>query len=69
MTWELMHPDPFDPLYPQENVTMIKPDDWFKYMENPLAVPPIFERTSRLAGWKTGSLRALRSQLISKMVS
>jgi hypothetical protein len=59
MTWELMHPNPFDPLYPQENVTTIEPDGWFKYMENPLAVPPIFERTSRLASWQTGSLNGL----------
>ncbi|MDD1750515.1 MAG: hypothetical protein LUO89_11650 [Methanothrix sp.] len=56
MTWELMHPNPFDPLYPQENVTMVEPDGWFQYMENPLAAPPIFERTAHLASWQTGSL-------------
>jgi hypothetical protein len=55
-TWELMHPNPFDPLFPQENVTLIAPDGWFPYMENPLAVPPIFERTNLLAVWQTGSL-------------
>lgn len=29
---------------------------WFDYMENPLALPPIFERDNRLADWYTGSL-------------
>jgi hypothetical protein len=54
--FELMHPDPFDPLYPKEVVTINSPDGWFPYLENPLASPPIHERTNRLAWWNTGSL-------------
>lgn len=54
--YELMHPNPFDPLYPKEVVTYNSPDGWFPYLENPLALPPILERTSRLAVWNTGSL-------------
>ena len=56
MTWQLMHPDPSDTLYPQYDVTMFEPDGWFPYMEDPLAALPIYERTSRLANWQTGSL-------------
>lgn len=58
-TWELMHPNPFDPLYPEEVVTMTNADGWFPYMENPLATPPIFERTSLLAVWQTDTLNGL----------
>ena len=29
---------------------------WFDYLENPLALPPIFERDNRLADWQTGML-------------
>jgi len=29
---------------------------WFDYLENPLALPPIFERDNRLADWQTGTL-------------
>ncbi len=55
-TYELMHPFPFDPLYPKEIVTHNSPDGWFPYLENPLALPPVLERTSALAVWNTGSL-------------
>ena len=55
-TFELMHPNPFDPLFPQENVTKIAPTGWFPYMEDFLAAPPILERTAHLADWVTGSL-------------
>ena len=56
VTFELMHPLPWDPKYPQENVSINSPDGWFPYMEDPTASPPIFERTARLANWQTGSL-------------
>ena len=55
-TFELMHPNPFDPLYPKQVVTINSPDGWFPYLEDPLAALPIYERTSHLAWWNTGSL-------------
>lgn len=55
-TFELMHPNPFDPLYPKQVVTINSPDGWFLYLEEPLASPPIYERTAYLAWWNTGSL-------------
>ncbi len=55
-TFELMHPNPFDPLFPQENVTVNVTDGWFPYEEDFLAAPPILERTAHLADWNTGSL-------------
>lgn len=58
-TFELMHPNPFDPLYPKEVVSINSVDGWFPYLENPLAPPPILERTSRLAVWNTGSLEGV----------
>jgi hypothetical protein len=56
MTFELMHPNPFDPLYPEEVVPIVSPDGWFPYLEDPTAAPPIIERTSLLAWWNTGSM-------------
>lgn len=55
-TFELMHPDPLDPKFPKELVTKNSPDGWFPYLENPLASPPILERTAALASWSTGAL-------------
>lgn len=56
MTWQLMHPNPLDTLYPRQDVTLNEPDGWLPYMEDPLALPPIFERRNLLAVWHTGSL-------------
>lgn len=56
VTFELMHPNPFDPNYPKETKTEISSDGWIPYDEDPTAVPPILERTSLLAKWNTGSL-------------
>jgi hypothetical protein len=58
-TFELMHPLPWDPDYPQKDVTQIQPSGWFDYLENPLAAPPILERTALLATWQTGTLQGL----------
>jgi hypothetical protein len=55
-TFELMHPNPFDPLYPQENVFKSAPDGWLPYQEDFTASPPILERTASLANWSTGAL-------------
>ncbi len=55
-TFELMHPNPADPLYPKDTVTINSPDGWFPYLENPVISPPILERTARLAVWNTGML-------------
>jgi hypothetical protein len=55
-SFELMHPNPFDPLYPMETVPVVSPDGWFPYLEDPTAAPPIFERTNLLARWHTGAL-------------
>jgi hypothetical protein len=57
VTFELMHPNPFDPNYPKEIKTEVCPDSWIPYAENPTVVPPILERTSLLARWNTGSLQ------------
>jgi len=54
--YELMHPNPFDPKHPKEKLTLHSADGWFPYLEEPLAMPPILERTSCLARWQTGSL-------------
>lgn len=56
VTFELMHPNPFDPKYPKEIKTEFSPDGWIPYDEDPTALPPIMERTSLLAWWNTGSL-------------
>lgn len=58
-TFELMHPDPLDPLHPKEVKTITATDGWFPYQEDPTASPPILERTNRLAWWYTGSLNGL----------
>jgi len=59
VTFELMHPNPFDPKYPKEVKTEVSPDGWIPYEEDPTATPPILERTSLLAWWNTGSLEGL----------
>ena len=58
-TYELMHPNPFDPWFPKKVVTINSANGWFPYLENPMATPPILERTSRLAVWNTGSLEGV----------
>ncbi len=58
-TFELMHPNPFDPKYPKEIRTVHSADGWFPYLENPLTTPPILERTARFAVWNTGSLEGV----------
>ncbi len=55
VTFELMHPYPFDPLYPKEVRTVTSPDGWISYQEDPTATPPVLERTALLAVWQTGS--------------
>ena len=52
-TFELMHPNPADPLYPQQDITITSTDGWFPYQENWVASPPILERTALLAWWDT----------------
>lgn len=56
VTFELMHPNPFDPKYPKEIKTEVSSDGWIPYDEDPTASPPILERTSLLAWWNTGAL-------------
>jgi hypothetical protein len=55
-TFELMHPNPADPLYPQQDVTINSADGWFPYQEDWTASPPILERTALLAAWNTAAL-------------
>jgi hypothetical protein len=57
VTFELMHPFPTDPLYPEEIKTVSAPDGWIPYQENPVATPPVLERTAHLASWSTGALQ------------
>ena len=52
-TFQLMHPNPADPLYPQQDVTINRPDGWFPYQEDWSVSPPILERTALLAWWDT----------------
>src|ERR1051326_5393118 len=55
----LMFPLLFPPEVPVSLIAGTEPgcgSGWFDYMENPLALPPIFERDNRLADWYTGSL-------------
>jgi hypothetical protein len=59
VTFELMHPDPLDPLHPSEFKTENSPDGWICYDENPGASPPLLERTSLLAWWNTGSMEGV----------
>ncbi|MCP4580515.1 MAG: hypothetical protein GY839_02775 [candidate division Zixibacteria bacterium] len=56
VTFQLMHPNPFDPKYPKEIKTEASPDGWIPFDEDPTATPPILERTNLLAKWATGSL-------------
>jgi hypothetical protein len=54
-----MHPFLIPPEVPVSLIAGTEPgcgSGWFDYMENPLALPPIFERDNRLADWYTGSL-------------
>jgi hypothetical protein len=57
VTVELMHPDPSDPLYPKQVVTVnANASGWRPYLENPIATPyPILERTARIGVWNTGT--------------
>lgn len=55
-TFELMHPNPADPLYPQQDVTITSADGWFPYQEDWTVSPPILERTALLAVWATAAL-------------
>jgi hypothetical protein len=59
VTFELMHPNPFDPDYPKVVKTEFSLDGWIPYDEDPTAAPPIFERTSLLAVWNTGALEGI----------
>ncbi|MGD0152900.1 MAG: hypothetical protein ABSC17_03925 [Thermacetogeniaceae bacterium] len=59
MTFDLMHPDPSDPHFPEQIITISSPDGWFPYLEDPVAMPPIMERTSALAWWNAGALSGL----------
>jgi hypothetical protein len=59
VTFELMHPLPWDPKYPQEYLTFTNTEGWFPYMEDPTTSPPIFERTALLSWWYTGGLSGL----------
>lgn len=52
-TFELMHSNPADPLYPQQDVTITSTDGWFPYQENQVVSPAILERTDLLAWWDT----------------
>jgi len=54
-----MHPFLIPPEVPVSLIAGTEPgcgSGWFDYLENPLALPPIFERDNRLADWYTGSL-------------
>jgi hypothetical protein len=55
-TFQLMHPNPADPLYPEQDVTITSADGWFPYQENWTVNPPILERTALLAWWDTTAL-------------
>lgn len=55
-TFELMHPNPADPLYPQQDITITSTDGWFPYQEDWTANPPILERTALLGSWQTAAL-------------
>ncbi len=55
VTFELMHPNPFDSKYPKEVKTESSADGWISYDEDPTATPPVLERTSLLASWSAGS--------------
>jgi hypothetical protein len=55
-TFQLMHPNPADPLYPEQDVTITSADGWFPYEEDWTASPPILERTALLAVWNTTAI-------------
>ncbi len=55
-TFELMHPNPADPLFPQQDITLTSADGWFPYQEDWTANPPILERTALLGWWQTAAL-------------
>ena len=47
---------PLDLVNPTHYVSLIEPDGWFPYQEDPTVSPPIFERDAHLAWWSTGAL-------------
>jgi hypothetical protein len=53
VTHHLAHPNPADPLYPEQAITVTSADGWFPYQEDPTAVPLILEKSALLATWST----------------